>query len=322
MTAPILVDTDMALDDWMALSWLLMSPEADVRAITVAATGEAHAGPGMKNALRLVALAGAPPVDVAAGRKTPLQGTHRFPLAVRLLMDVRFGLSLPRTKQRPSSLTAVELLRQKLAEATEPVVMLSLGPLTNLAEVFEPYEKQALTRKVSMLYVMGGALDVGGNLAEIDKRIQNPHAEWNVYIDPHAAHRVLHSGVPVTLVPLDATNQVPLTDAYFARLTDEVCSPSARFVLRVIRRIRPLLSAERGLCFWDPLAAVLSTHPHLGRYQTRTVRVVEEEGEECGRIVDDPTGAEVRVCTGVDQTAFEDVFLDGLNGIARGSAPS
>lgn len=313
MPTPILVDTDMALDDWMALAYLLMTPAAEVSAITVAATGEAHAGPGVKNALRLLALANAPAVDVAAGRKTPLAGDHRFPLFLRLVMDLRFGLSLPRAKHRPSSRSALEVLRAALERADEPVTVLSLGPLTNLAELFDD---AALARRVAMLYVMGGALDVPGNLAEIDKKIDNPHAEWNVYIDPHAANRVLRSGVPITLVPLDATNQVPLTDAFLARLSSEAASPAAAFVLRVIRRIRPLLTSERGMCFWDPLAAVLAVHPELGRYRTRTVRVVEEEGPESGRVVDDPAGAAVRVCTGVERAAFEDVFLAGLNGAA------
>lgn len=264
MPTPILVDTDMALDDWMALAYLLMTPAADVRSITIAATGEAHAGPGVKNALRLLALTNAPAIEVAAGRKTPLACDHRFPLAVRLLMDFRFGLSLPRPKARPSSRSAVEMLRAALEQAEEPVTVLTLGPLTNLAELLED---RALVSKIGMLYAMGGALDVPGNLAEMDKRTRNQHAEWNVYIDPHAVNRVLGSGVPVTLVPLDATNQVPLTDAFFERLTAEARSPAATFVLRVIRRIRPLLSGERGLCFWDPLAATLAIHPELGRYE-------------------------------------------------------
>ena len=50
MRTPVLVDTDMALDDWMAIAFLRATPAADLRAITVAATGEAHAGPGVKNA--------------------------------------------------------------------------------------------------------------------------------------------------------------------------------------------------------------------------------------------------------------------------------
>src|SRR5690606_3265770 len=240
MRLPLLIDSDLALDDWMALVSLLQCPEVDVRAITVAATGEAHAGPGVKNTLRLMALTGVEGIPVASGRTTPLAGTHRFPLALRLAMDFRLGLGLPRPRTRPSGGSAVALLRRTLLEAPAPCTLLALGPLTNLAQLFEGAPE--LVPRVSHLWVMGGALDVPGNIQEINPRIDNLSAEWNLYIDPTAAERVLQSGVPVTLVPLDATSQVPLTDAFLAQLDAEGTSPASRFVSRVIHRIRPLLS--------------------------------------------------------------------------------
>lgn len=312
MSLPLIIDSDLALDDWMALIFLLQSPEVDVRAITVAATGEAHAGPGVKNTLRLMALAGAPDIPVASGRKVPLEGTHRFPLALRLAMDFRLGLSLPRPRTRPSKEPAVALLRRTLLEAPAPSTLLALGPLTNLAELIG--DSPELVSRIEHLWIMGGALDVPGNIAEINPRIDNPHAEWNLYIDPTAAERVLQSGVPVTVVPLDATSQVPLTEAFLARLDAEGQSPASRFVSRVIHRIRPLLSKERNLCFWDPLAAVLTLRHELGRYEERRVRVLTAEGRESGRLVTAPDGHLVRVCTGVDIPAFERCFLEGLEG--------
>lgn len=312
MNLPLIIDSDLALDDWMALAFLLQSPGVDIRAITVAATGEAHAGPGVRNTLRLMALADAPAIPVASGRKVPLEGGHRFPLALRLAMDFRLGLRLPRPRTRPCGESAVALLRRTLLEAESPCTILALGPLTNLAELFG--ESPELVSRVAHLWVMGGALDVPGNLAEINPRIDNPYAEWNLYIDPIAASRVLESGVPMTLVPLDATSQVPLTDAFLAQLDAEGTSATSRFVSRVIHRIRPLLSKERNLCFWDPLAAVLTLRPGLGRYEERRVRVITEEGRESGRVVAAPEGHRIRVCTGVDVPAFERCFLDGLEG--------
>jgi len=316
MRLPLLIDSDLALDDWMALVFLLQSPEVDVRAISVAATGEAHAGPGVKNTLRLMALTGVEGIPVASGRTTPLAGTHRFPLALRLAMDFRLGLGLPRPRTRPSGGSAVALLRRTLLEAPAPCTLLALGPLTNLAQLFEGAPE--LVPRVSHLWGMGGALDVPGNIQEINPRIDNLSAEWNLYIDPTAAERVLQSGVPVTLVPLDATSQVPLTDAFLAQLDAEGTSPASRFVSRVIHRIRPLLSRERNLCFWDPLAAVLTVRPELGRYEERRVRVVTGEGRASGRLVSAPDGQRVRVCTGVDVPAFERCFLEGLE---RRSSP-
>ena len=65
---------------------------------------------------------------------------------------------------------------------------------------------------------MGNALDIPGNIKEIAMWKANTTAEWNFFCDPLAAKKVLGSGVPVWLVPLDATNQVPVTRDFMTRL--------------------------------------------------------------------------------------------------------
>ena len=261
MPTPVLVDTDMALDDWMALCFLRSTPSANLRAITIAATGEAHASPGVKNALRLCALAGKGPVDVAAGRTTPLKGSRKFPWYIRLIMDFRFGFSWAAAAQPPSGDTAVEVLRRQLDAATQPVTIIALGPLTNLAELFTLHPD--IKRKVGMVFVMGGAIHVPGNLSEMIKT-ENTHAEWNIYIDPHAANLVFGSGVPVSLIPLDATNQLPMTDAFFNRVALETTTPAGKAVHHILRRIKPLMKPSTPFCFWDPLTSVIAvSYTHL-----------------------------------------------------------
>src|SRR4249919_1183233 len=97
--------------------------------------------------------------------------------------------------------------------------------------------------------MMGGAVGVPGNITW-PPTIKNPHAEWNFYVDPRAANVVFRSGLPITLVPLDATNDVPLNAAVAARLGR---SPSAAFVRRLIRLFPPSFE----LYFWDQLAAAV-----------------------------------------------------------------
>ena len=107
---PLLVDTDMAIDDWIALLYLLCRKELDLRAITIAGTGEAHGYFGRHNVLRLLALSGAKPCDVGTGQAKPFGKGHSFPLPVRLLMDFRLGLALPAAPHRPSDPGARALL--------------------------------------------------------------------------------------------------------------------------------------------------------------------------------------------------------------------
>ena len=92
---PVIIDTDMAADDWIAILYLLMRSDVDILAITVTGAGEAHCAPGIRNALALAALAGRPEIPVSCGRETPLAGQHTFPEEWRTRVDDLLGLSLP-----------------------------------------------------------------------------------------------------------------------------------------------------------------------------------------------------------------------------------
>jgi pyrimidine-specific ribonucleoside hydrolase len=165
-----------------------------------------------------------------------------------------------------------------------------------------------------MIYYMGGAVDVAGNAPERGSSRKRRVAEWNMYLDPHAAGLVLSSGAPVTLVPLDATNHVPLTERFRDRLHAAQKTAWADFVWKVIdQRIKTRRVA--GFCFWDPLTVAIA----LDEQQFTTVRemsleVVEEEGPACGQTRKTKEGGNrVRVCQGANAERFEDFFLGTLN---------
>lgn len=317
MSVPVVIDTDMASDDWMAILYLLESPYAEVRAITVTATGEAHARPGTSNALRLLELAGRREVIVACGRETPLRGNHRWPLTVRWVMDARLGLRLPRSALRPDARTAVAVLKDLLRGSPEPLTILALGPLTNIAEVI--LEAPDIAGRIDSIVLMGGAIDVPGNIAVSGfKGIDNDVAEWNIYCDPYAASVVFRSGVPITLAPLDVTNAVPLTRDFLERARACRDTLAADFVARLLGRLSPLIN-RHDYYFWDPLAAVLVTHPGIACFTDRHLRVVEEEGPQSGRTLAEEKGSPVRVCTAINTTRFETIFLNTLN---RGTVPA
>lgn len=310
MAKALIIDTDMALDDWMAILYLLRQPEIRVRAITIAATGEAHAKPGVRNALRLVALADHPLIPVAAGSEKPLRGEHVFPWFVRFAMDRLFFLKAPKPAGPPATRDAVETIVQLLEETKEPIDIVALGPLTNLANVV--MNRPDLIEKIAKITFMGGALDVPGNIESINKRLNNPYAEWNVYIDPFAAHIVFTSEIPIMLVPLDATNQVPLTQRYLDEMASKRGSATLEFIHRACSRILHLSGSERVFYFWDPLAAVVALHPEIAQFEKRTVQVVVEEGSHSGKVESVDDGANISACRQVDRAAFESMFLEGI----------
>ncbi|QRK04851.1 nucleoside hydrolase [Archangium violaceum] len=308
---PVVIDTDMGSDDAMAILFLLRRPDVEVKALTVTGAGLAHCEQGVRNALRLLALANHADIPVACGRETPLRGTHAFPEPWREQADTLNGIPLPEPRTSASGSTAVQVLTSVLEGSQRKVTVLALGNLTNVAEALQA--KPSLAERVERLYLMGGAVTVPGNIGDSPGvNPPNPHGEWNIYVDPYAAARVFEA-IPVTLVPLDATNHVQVTEAFIQRLDADRQTPEAEFVYR-------LLSSDmdyvRGgtFFFWDPLAAAALAVEGIVTFEQKTVRVIEEEGADSGRTQESETGHPVWVGVSADRQKFEAAFLDTLNG--------
>ena len=311
---PVVIDTDMGNDDWMAILYLLNRPDVEVKAITVSGTGLAHCKPGMRNALGLLALAEHEAVPVACGREMPLVGDHAFPDEWRVGADNLSGLKLPEGQGEVSAKGAAELLSETVDASPRKVTLLALGPLTNLAEAIE--RSPSITSNLEMVYIMGGAVHVPGNIASVGVGIDNDVAEWNIYVDPRAANIVLESGAPVTLVPLDATNHVPVNMALYERIEKKRASPEVEFTFSVLMQLGESIDAG-GYYLWDALAAAILTDPALASFETRNLSVVETEGPESGQTRLTPGGPGVRVALTADGQRFEQMFLDTLNGRER-----
>jgi pyrimidine-specific ribonucleoside hydrolase len=304
----VVIDTDMGSDDWMAILYLLNRADVQVRAITVTGTGLAHAEPGATNALGLVALAGQPEIPVAVGRETPLAGDHAFPSDWRADADMLSGLGLPSNPHAISSQSAVELLTSTILSAPVKITLLALGPLTDIAEMLQV--NSSLKENIEAIYIMGGAVDVTGNVGISRVEIDNQTAEWNIYCDPYAARIVLESGIPITLIPLDATNHVPATSRFYNRMKNDHVTPETTFVFDVLTKKRGQLNG--GFYFWDPLGAAILTEKSLAAFQTRQLIIIEE-GSESGRTQGSENGASIRVAVNADDERFEQLFLDTLN---------
>jgi inosine-uridine nucleoside N-ribohydrolase len=265
----------------------------------------------VQNALNLAALAGHPDIPVACGRDTPLEGSRVFPQDWRDWSDSLAGVSIPANPNPPSNMGAVELLRDAIEAAPQDVEIITLGPLTNIAEAVQAGALPV--DRVAGLYIMGGAFDVPGNLSDAaDTGGENTAAEWNIYIDPHAAAIVVESGLQITFVPLDACNDVPLDEAFYNRLAADHGTPEAGFVYQVLTRNIGFVRSG-SYYFWDPLTAALAVEESLGTFVTRPVIVVEDEGAEGGATRVAEGGMMVKIATGANAAQFEERFLDALN---------
>ena len=200
---PVILDVDTGYDDALALLLALRSPRLNVLGITCVA-GNQRLSQVVTNTLKIVDVAGGA-VPVAAGMERPLIESMRPPHALHGA-DGMADLNLPAPRCEPVEIHAVEFLRRSLAAAPEPVTLIALAPLTNIAVFLRMYP--ALHAKIRQIAVMGGAfLDCGNT---------SPLAEFNARHDPEATAIVLESGLPVRLYPLDVFRQIRFSRAEIA----------------------------------------------------------------------------------------------------------
>jgi pyrimidine-specific ribonucleoside hydrolase len=302
-TTPVVIDTDAGADDIMAILYLLRRPDIRVKAITVSGTGLAHCEGGIRTVLGLLEVAGRAAVPVACGRETPLGGSNAFPEEWRAMADEGYGLDLPEPSSPPED-DAVALLTTSIGDSNQRVTLLALGPLTNVAEAFTA--DPDLASEIATLVSMGGALLTGGNVEA------NPEAEWNFHADPRAVDIVLRSGAPVTLVPLDATNAVPVNAYFVDALAAHHVTPEADTVLALLEGNPQMV--EWGTSFWDPLAATVAAGTAPAGVEERRVVVLEGSAEVDGELALSSAGSPVRVATAPDPIAFETELINTLNG--------
>jgi len=307
----VVIDSDMGGDSVMAVLYLLQAEDVDVKAITIAGDGLAHCQAGMRTALGLLALTGNEQIPVTCGREKPLKGENAFPQILRAGADKLAELIELPDGGEPANMDAVELLTSVIEAAPNKATILTEGPLTNMAEALQA--RPDLVNKIEMVYVMGGALEVPGNVEE------QPSAEGNIYVDPYAANIVFGSGASVTLIPLDATNQVPGTERSFRAFEQNNTTPEAEVIHKLMQN-DPSFYQGGGFYFWDPLAAAILTDSGLGNIETFKVEV-DESGDDIGRTRVSEQGSNIQAATSTDSERFFNQFLSVLNGGAEVELP-
>ncbi len=199
-TIPIIIDTDPGQDDAVAILLALASPEFDVLGITAVA-GNVPLALTEVNARKICELAGRPDLKVYSGAIRPLVRN----LVTAEEVHGKTGLDgpvLPHPTMPLQPQYAVDYLIETLMNHPAGTITLcTLGPLTNvaLALVREP----RIASRIKQIVAMGGGYFEQGNVT--------PSAEFNIYVDPHAARIVLEAGIPFTLIPLDCTHQALTT---------------------------------------------------------------------------------------------------------------
>lgn len=258
----LIFDNDMAIDDWAALLFLLQHPDVNVKAVTVAASGESHCEPGLKNANALLELSkySDSNVMVACGDHEPLDGYAVFPQAWRKDSDTLSGVNIPSSNRNALAIHATEVIHKTVSSSKEPVIIVATGTLTNIAQWLLKYPEDK--KNIARLIIMGGNVYAPGNIIVPNFTDGHPNvsAEWNIFVDPLAADIVFASGLPIELVGLDVTNTVRVTAKFALEFKNIVATPAATFWDQVLDKNDWFIDSGEYY-FWDTLAAIIAVEP-------------------------------------------------------------
>jgi len=253
MPRPFLIDTDVASDDAVALIMALRSPDVRVVGITTVA-GNVDVRQATRNALHTIELCEAKvPVYVGAGK--PLLRAHQS----ATWFHGRDGLGdhgYPAPRQSPNQLHAVEAIIETV-EANPGLVVVTLGPLTNLALALTRHP--SIASKVGRCVIMGGAPCCEGNVT--------PAAEYNIWVDPEAARIVMLGGLPVELVGWQTSRGRAVLDETDIAQIRALKNKVADFAIESNSRARQAYkeqTGEDGISLPDPVAMAIALDPAIG----------------------------------------------------------
>ncbi len=317
MTVPVLHDCDPGNDDALAILVALGSPSLSLAAVTTGA-GHLAAERTARNAAIALGVAGAGTIPVTRGAPTPLVRER----LIAGVLDLESALD-PERPDLPAvaideTRTSAEAITD-LAMRTDGLTIVTTGPFTNLALALR--NRPSIAAKLTRIVALGGAWGLGNKTAA---------AEWNVLCDPEAAAVVFGAGVPITLLPIDATAQVMIDDALVEAVA-ALYGQGARFAAELLRSLRatftrgsPFASADMPLN--DPLATLVAAEPALARTAPARVEIELAGRFTYGRTVMDFAGKSglppnCDVAIEFDVAGTRRAFLGALARLAEHSPP-
>ncbi|AVE56946.1 MULTISPECIES: ribonucleoside hydrolase RihC [Citrobacter] len=300
MRLPIILDTDPGIDDAAAIAAALFAPQLDLQLMTTVA-GNVSVEKTTRNALQLLHFWNMD-IPLAQGAATPLLRPLRDAAYVHGESGME-GYDFVAHDCQPLAKPAFIAIRDALMSAPEPVTLVAIGPLTNIALLLTHYPECAFN--IRRLVIMGGSAGRGNF---------TPNAEFNIAVDPEAASRVFQSGIEIVMCGLDVTNQALLAPDYLAKLPE--LNRTGKMLHALFSHYRSG-SMNTGLRMHDLCAIAWLVRPDLFTVKPCFV-AVETQGEyTAGTTVVDIEGRlgkspNVQVALEIDVAGFQQWVADVL----------
>ncbi len=306
MAIPVIHDNDGHVDDILSGLLMWLSPEISMQAITVT-DGDCFAQQSYEALVKIATYLDLEGAEIGYSEDpcpNPFPENWRRESYIVNELPLFADNDLKTPYQTSRARKSQILIADVLANSKQAITLVCTGPLTNIAPVFE--QRPDLKSKVENVFVMGGAVSVPGN---VEMPEHDGSAEWNFYADPPAAKKLFDSGLPVTLIPLDVTNNVPVTREFLLKLDSQAEKSKASLLAA------RLFSLVKGFnyYFWDTLTAAAVLRPELFTFKDQRVDVITH-GRSQGKTQSSMFGGKkIRVATDVKVEKFEEMVLEILN---------
>lgn len=308
----IILDTDPGIDDALAILLAAASPEIVLDGV-ITVHGNISTGQTTRNALAILELAHASHIPVFKGCDLPLVKESLLSPETHGSSGIGYA-TLPEPGSKPQAGHGSDYLIEQIMSRPGEVTLVAIGPLTNIALAIR--KEPRIVENVKEVFIMGGAIQHAGNTTAL--------AEFNAYVDPHAAHIVFHSGMPMILTSLDVTYQCIFTQDDLKRLL-KIASPVTKFIAdstRFYMEFHDEYQKIDGCVLNDPMTLALTFMPEICDYQDLVVDVDISTGVGLGNTFADfynygKKKPNMKVAMGVRPRMFMELFLERMEKLAR-----
>lgn len=296
---PLIIDTDPGIDDAVALAIALNNIALDVKLITTVA-GNVNVDHTTDNMLKLLEFFNKR-IPVAKGTERPLLKEYEDASEYHGETGLN-GYEFPKVKTKAVNRHAVEELRSTILNSKEKIKLIAIGPLTNIALLVTMYPE--VKENISELVIMGGSISQGNTTSS---------AEFNIYVDPHAAQIVLQSGLNITMFGLNVTSRAILTKEDIIKIKE--CGSVGYMLYSLLSYYRGG-SIEKGLRMHDVCTIAYLLKPEIFKFKNTYVEVALE-GPAIGTTVADLNmkyhkKCNVNVCIDIDSDKFRELLLNEI----------
>jgi purine nucleosidase len=304
----VMIDCDVGVDDALALILAFHSPELEVKAVT-GVNGNVSLDQVFENIQKVLSLIRPQHKPlIARGADCSLKGNTVYAHSVH----GKDGLGGAKIKRKEGeewwqfyAEPANKLITKMARQYPDELTLIATAPLTNLALALQK-DLEGM-KKLKEVVIMGGAVRAKGNIT--------PHAEFNIFSDPLAAKIVFESGLPITLVPLDATHQVCLMSQVIEERIRPIDNAFSQFTIEAIGydlSTHRFLRGTELIYLHDPLAVGVVIDPDLVKKERLAIQVETEEGKYYGKTSEVQGTPNIEVCLKVDSKKFLELFSSRL----------